>query len=582
MNTFGSLGSTFPALAGGLATTIAADYMGFGSPLIGILGASAGAAALTGLQRFYEENKDLLPGADTVRSAVDRMHARIGIKFFTVIVKRQEDVIFNKLQVYLLHKYSDNLVTSSIGKTDNVNLELNLDSSAFSKPIIDHYDGNRVFILLKHGEIHVRSQSMEIPALKEYIKKILLMRIGTRTITVHQPTVTPRAAMKSTKNLEEKMGSDVAWTSFTIQTNKNFKNTILTQTVQKGLIDDLARFTSNEDYYNDKGIPYKRGYLLYGPPGTGKTSILKAIASHYGMDIYLINLGDVETEKDLVTIFQGTRTSTGYHILCFEDIDRCDFLKKDYYRENNKKASLFRTFLNELDGVIETPKRITIMTVNDKSVIDQYPALSRPGRIDRKIELGHCDGDQVSRLYNHFTDSKETLSLDSIDIEITPAQVVKHILNNPLMGVEDIKKELKVISDIEVKERSLGDAANAGGGRSRRKRSRKRYDQLTTVQKKRYRISRYKSDIRFLNSIMRTTPKKLESKQKALERATLQLAKSINAEKKRKELAKKREKAAKLKEKTVAKKRNLEDIKRHVKKGSGNKRRKLNTKYVGV
>ena len=47
-----------------------------------------------------------------------------------------------------------------------------------------------------------------------------------------------------------------------------------------------------ESFYKEHSISYKRGYLLYGPPGTGKTSIIKAIASHFDYDIYIINMNN--------------------------------------------------------------------------------------------------------------------------------------------------------------------------------------------------------------------------------------------------------------------------------------------------
>ncbi len=44
------------------------------------------------------------------------------------------------------------------------------------------------------------------------------------------------------------------------------------------LINDVDRFISHPNWYIDRGIPYRRGYLLYGPPGSGKTSAIMALA----------------------------------------------------------------------------------------------------------------------------------------------------------------------------------------------------------------------------------------------------------------------------------------------------------------
>jgi hypothetical protein len=70
-------------------------------------------------------------------------------------------------------------------------------------------------------------------------------------------------------------------------------------------------------------------------------------------------------------------------MVCFEDIDRCAFFQKKYYEYGAKNRSIVRNFLNELDGIIENPKRITIITVNDKTVIENIHAMIRPGRINQ-------------------------------------------------------------------------------------------------------------------------------------------------------------------------------------------------------
>ena len=56
---------------------------------------------------------------------------------------------------------------------------------------------------------------------------------------------------------------------------------------KNNIIEDINNFMKNQAIYLEKGIKYKRNYLLYGPSGTGKTSFISAIASKYNHDIFM-------------------------------------------------------------------------------------------------------------------------------------------------------------------------------------------------------------------------------------------------------------------------------------------------------
>jgi chaperone BCS1 len=57
----------------------------------------------------------------------------------------------------------------------------------------------------------------------------------------------------------------------------------------EGFLDSGARI-----WHANRGIPYRRGYLLYGPPGTGKSSLCLSIAGRFDLDVYVLNISDID------------------------------------------------------------------------------------------------------------------------------------------------------------------------------------------------------------------------------------------------------------------------------------------------
>ena len=70
----------------------------------------------------------------------------------------------------------------------------------------------------------------------------------------------------------------------------------------EAIADDFTRFLGSRAWYMDRGIPYRRGYLLHGAPGSGKTSFITALAGELGFDICVLNLVS-EPSADIRPLF---------------------------------------------------------------------------------------------------------------------------------------------------------------------------------------------------------------------------------------------------------------------------------------
>lgn len=204
------------------------------------------------------------------------------------------------------------------------------------------------------------------------------------------------------------------------------------------IVKDLENFLAAEDRYNRLAIPWHRGYMFHGPPGTGKTSMVKALANHFNLDLWYISLSDLKAESGLMGLLSevGPRS-----ILLLEDIDT---IKITHDRDASEQGTIsMSSLLNTLDGVATPHGLITMMTTNRFDILDE--ALTRAGRMDVVEELGYPSKGTVAMLFRHFYGRYPNWSYSSDSGKpiqgLSTAQIselFKQHLNNPEAAEEAV------------------------------------------------------------------------------------------------------------------------------------------------
>ncbi|XP_076685314.1 mitochondrial chaperone BCS1 isoform X1 [Andrena cerasifolii] len=181
------------------------------------------------------------------------------------------------------------------------------------------------------------------------------------------------------------------------------ESVVLDTDIAERVINDCREFINTPAWYSDRGIPYRRGYLLYGPPGCGKSSFITALAGELERGICVLNLSERGLTDDRLNHLLAMAPQQT--IVLLEDIDAAFSSREEIFvavkgAYDGLNRVTFSGLLNCLDGVASAEARILFMTTNYLERLD--PALVRPGRVDVKEYIGWCSARQVEQMFLRF------------------------------------------------------------------------------------------------------------------------------------------------------------------------------------
>lgn len=243
------------------------------------------------------------------------------------------------------------------------------------------------------------------------------------------------------------LGQPPNWARCLARPSRPLSTVVLDERQKEMFVDDIRDYLEIETrrWYADRGIPYRRGYLLHGPPGTGKSSLSFAVAGKFGLKIYVLSLASKSlTEEGLAVLFEALPRRC---VVLLEDVDTVGIArvqKKEETKvesadqkttatattkeeESSKKGVSFSGLLNAIDGVASHEGRVLILTTNHPEKLD--PALIRPGRVDMKIEFTLAENDAIGGLFERMFEDYSTppsyssslSTLSSSDIKTPPS-----------------------------------------------------------------------------------------------------------------------------------------------------------------
>lgn len=239
---------------------------------------------------------------------------------------------------------------------------------------------------------------------------------------------------------------------------RTLDSVILEEGVREALVEDVREFLESSQWYLDRGIPYRRGYLLHGPPGGGKSSFIQALASEMGYSICLLNLSDTMLSDDRLNHLLNALPERS--ILLLEDVDSAMGAPE---RAHGKLT--FSGLLNALDGVASSEERIIFMTTNHYERLD--PALIRPGRVDVLRHVGRATHDQMVRMFARFYPHHQHLASVFAgclgDGAVSPAAIQGHFIQHKTLPLEAVNTARQRLLPAAVAAATATAAVSVGG-----------------------------------------------------------------------------------------------------------------------
>lgn len=166
-------------------------------------------------------------------------------------------------------------------------------------------------------------------------------------------------------------------------------------------------------------VPSGRLVLLDGPPGTGKTRFVRALMGSLHNEARVIvvpeHLTAMLADPDLIPVLKNSADEGGGPvILVLEDADDC--LKSREENDDRGSTKALASLLNLSDGIVGAMLDLRIIATTNIRITKMDKAITRPGRLLRRVEFGPLEATQVAEVFSRLTHGKGNPPLASMTL----------------------------------------------------------------------------------------------------------------------------------------------------------------------
>ena len=184
----------------------------------------------------------------------------------------------------------------------------------------------------------------------------------------------------------------------------------------KESVKDIVDYLRQPEKFARYGARMPRGILFHGKPGTGKTLMARAMAGEAGVPFYAVS------GSDFVQMYVGVGAArvrelfkkardAGRGVIFIDEIDALGKKRSDGINGNDEREQTLNALLTEMQGFSDTHGIVVVAATNRPDTLDE--ALMRPGRFDRRVEIGLPDLNARKQIIAlHIKDKPLSLEID--------------------------------------------------------------------------------------------------------------------------------------------------------------------------